>query len=429
MQFTLYNINTMNIKHILYKFTILSAFLFLTAPFSFGQAAKVQTPRQEKLLNGLKTLVWNESGADKVAVKIRIHNGSAFDPQNKEGVMALLAEVLFPNETVKEFFREDLGGSLEIMSNYDYVQINATANPDQFLTMLETVANAVTNPQIDKETTQKVRAALIEKVKGLEKNPVYAADRAVARRLFGDFPYGRAQTGTVESLAKIDFADLLFAKQRFLTSDNATVAISGNVKPELALRAMRRYFGSWIKADKKVPATFRQPDAPDTTVLTNKSLDENRSELRIAFRGLARNDKDFWASNVLTNILRKRHNGEVRQEPRLLPGMLLLSVSAMDIVTPQMNKVMVDSYFSPPIKDVEFVAAKNELLDEINKKNVAEMWLDLDTYKLDSVKADLQTAQNTTVADVNRLVERFKKEPMVTVLMLRNKPVITTSNN
>jgi predicted Zn-dependent peptidase len=419
----------MNIKHILYKFTILSAFLFLTAPFSFGQAAKVKTPRQEKLLNGLKTLVWNESGADKVAVKIRIHNGSAFDPQNKEGVMALLAEVLFPNETVKEFFREDLGGSLEIMSNYDYVQINATANPDQFLTMLETVANAVTNPQIDKETTQKVRAALIEKVKGLEKNPVYAADRAVARRLFGDFPYGRAQMGTVESLAKIDFADLLFAKQRFLTSDNATVAISGNVKPELALRAMRRYFGSWIKADKKVPATFRQPDAPDTTVLTNKSLDENRSELRIAFRGLARNDKDFWASNVLTNILRKRHNGEVRQEPRLLPGMLLLSVSAMDIVTPQMNKVMVDSYFSPPIKDVEFVAAKNELLDEINKKNVAEMWLDLDTYKLDSVKADLQTAQNTTVADVNRLVERFKKEPMVTVLMLRNKPVITTSNN
>ncbi len=258
---------------------------------------------------------------------------------------------------------------------------------------------------------------------------MYAADRAVARRLFGDFPYGRAQTGTVESLAKIDFADLLFAKQRFLTSDNATVAISGNVKPELALRAMRRYFGSWIKADKKVPATFRQPDAPDTTVLTNKSLDENRSELRIAFRGLARNDKDFWASNVLTNILRKRHNGEVRQEPRLLPGMLLLSVSAMDIVTPQMNKVMVDSYFSLPIKDVEFVAAKNELLDEINKKNVAEMWLDLDTYKLDSVKADLQTAQNTIVADVNRLVERFKKEPMVTVLMLRNKPVITTSNN
>lgn len=418
----------MNIKHFLYKFTILFAFLFLYTPFSFGQTAKTQAPRQEKLLNGLKTLIWSEPGADKVALKIRIHNGSAFDPQNKEGVLALLAEILFPNETVKEFFREDLGGSLELISNYDYVQINATANPDQFLTMLETVASAVMNPQIDKETTQKVRAAQIEKVKELEKNPAYIADHAVAKRLFGNFPYGRAQAGTVESLGRIDFADLLFAKERFLTSDNATVAISGNVKPELALRAVRRYFGSWVKADKKVPATFRQPEAPDTTVLTTNSPDENRSEMRVAFRGIARNDKDFWTSSVLTNILRKRHNGEVRQESRLLPGMLLLSVSAHNVALPQTNKTIVDSYFNSPIKDSEFIAAKNELLNEISKKDMAEMWLDIDTYKLDSVKADLQTAQNTTAADVNKLIERFKKEPVVTVLMLPNKPTATTSN-
>ncbi len=182
----------MKIKHLLHKSTILFAFLFLTVAHLFGQTAKVQAPRQEKLLNGLKTLVWSEPGAGKAIVKIRIHNGSAFDPQNKEGVMALLAEVLFPNETAKEFFREDLGGSLEIISNYDFIQINATANSEQFLTMFETVAVAVTNPQIDKETTQKVRAVQIEKVRELEKDPAYIADRAAARRLFGDFPYGRA---------------------------------------------------------------------------------------------------------------------------------------------------------------------------------------------------------------------------------------------
>jgi len=419
----------MNIKLFLYKFTILFAFLFLTAAHLFGQTAKVQTPRQEKLLNGLKTLVWSEPGAGKVAVKIRIHNGSAFDPQNKEGVMALLAEVLFPNENAKEFFREDLGGNLEIISNYDFIQINAAANSEQFLTMLETIAVAVTNPQIDKETTQKVRAAQIEKVKELEKNPAYIADRAAGKRLFGEFPYGRAQMGTVESLAKIDFADLLLAKEKFLTSDNATVAISGNVKPELALRATRRFFGSWIKADKKVPATFRQPDAPDTTVLTTKSPDENRSELRIAFRGLARSDKDFWASGVLENILKKRHAGEVRQESRLLSGIFLLSVSTTNTAPPLINKAAVDSYFSQPIKDFEFVQAKKELLEEINKKDVAEMWLDADTYKLDSIKADLQTAQNISFADVNKLIDRFRKEPAVTLLMLQNKSTVVTSNN
>jgi len=419
----------MNIKLLLSKFTLLIAFLFLFAPSSFAQTAKVQAPRQEKLLNGLKTLVWSEPGAGKVTVKIRIHSGSAFDPQNKEGVMALLGEALFPNEAAREFFREDLGGSLEIISNYDYLQINATANPDQFLTMLEALAVAITNPQIDKATTEKVRFAQIEKVKELEKSPKYAADQAVAKRLFGDFPYGRAQTGTVESLGRVDFADLLFAKERFLTSDNATLAISGNVKPELALRAARRFFGSWVKADKKVPATFRQPEVPDTTILTTKSPDENQSEMRIAFRGLARGDKDFWASSVLTNLLKTRHTGEVRHESRLLPGIILLSVSATDSAMLQISKAKIDSYFNQPIKDSEFAAAKNDLLIDLNKKDVAEMWLDADTYKLESVKADWQAAQNVNPADVNKLIERFKKESFVTVLTLQNKSTAPATNN
>ncbi len=418
----------MNIKLLLSKFTILFAFLFLLSPHLFGQIAKVPAPRQEILLNKLKTFVWSDPAANKVTLKIRIHNGSAFDPQNKEGVMALLGEVLFPNEAAREFFSEDLGGSLEIKSNYDYLQIDATASSEQFLTMLETVASAVTNPQIDKATTAKVRAAQIEKVKELEKNPAYIADRAAARRLFGDFPYGRAQAGTPESLAKIDFADLLSAKERFLTSDNATVAISGNVKPELALRAVRRFFGSWIKADKKVPATFRQPEAPDTTALSINSIDKTRSETRVAFRGLARSDKNFWASSVLTNILKKRHAGEVGNESRFLPGIILLSVSTTDAATPQISKAKIDSYFNQPISDSEFAQAKNDLLNDTNKKDVAEMWLDADTYKLESVKTDLEMARNVSLNDVNKLVESLKKEPMIIILMPRNKANAPTSN-
>ena len=58
--------------------------------------AITQTPQKEQLLNGLKVLMWPDSKADKVWVRIRIHAGSAFDPQGKEGVMQLLADNLFP---------------------------------------------------------------------------------------------------------------------------------------------------------------------------------------------------------------------------------------------------------------------------------------------------------------------------------------------
>ena len=232
----------------------------MTAFSVFAQTPNLTEPREEKLLNGTKLLVWNDPKADKVVVKIRIHSGSAFDPQGKEGTMQLLSDILFPNDSTREFFTDDLGGNLEVIMNYDYIQINASGTSDKFLTILETLAPAVTNPQINKETTEKVRAALLLKVKELEKNPSYVADQAVAKRLFGNFPYGRPQLGSAESVAKIDFADILLADQKFLTADNATIAISGNVKPDFALRATKRLFGGWLKADKKIPATFAQPE-------------------------------------------------------------------------------------------------------------------------------------------------------------------------
>ncbi|MDQ6787877.1 MAG: hypothetical protein M3033_13805, partial [Acidobacteriota bacterium] len=80
----------MNIKNCFKNFTILSLFLFLSAAFSYAQTTKLAVPQQEKLLNRMNLLVWNAPEAEKVTVKLRVHSGSAFDPKDKEGTMAML---------------------------------------------------------------------------------------------------------------------------------------------------------------------------------------------------------------------------------------------------------------------------------------------------------------------------------------------------
>lgn len=422
----------MNYTNNIKKFTILILFLFQFASICSAQTTKFSDPRQEKLLNGMKLLVWSEPNAEKITVKLRIHSGSAFDPLGKEGVMALLADALFPNESQKEFFAEDLGGSLEVTSNFDYIQINATGNADQFLTIIETLATAVTNPQINKEITAKVVSARLEKVKELEKNPTYVADQAVAKRLFGDFPYGRAQAGTTASLAKIDFADLLFAKQRLLTADNATLAIRGNVKHDLAFRAVRRYFGAWEKADKKIPATFRQPDAPQAGLPVFDSPLAKTSEFRFALRGLARNDKDFYASRILENILQNRlqtREGKkafARQEAHFLPSYFIFGVSEWNLqgIKKEGDKIALpatddyQNYFlKAAVKQDEFDKAKNEFISKMNGTDVVDFWLDADTYKLVSAKTEWQAAQNVTLSDVQRVLEKLQKEAVAFVLV------------
>ncbi|HEX8247952.1 MAG TPA: pitrilysin family protein [Pyrinomonadaceae bacterium] len=403
----------------------------LAANFSFAQT--LAQPRQEKLLNGLRVLIWNEPKAEKVSLRLRIHSGSAFDPKDKMGVMALLADILFPTEQTKNFFEEDLEGSLEVTTDYDYIQINATAKSAEFLTILETIATVVANPPITQENFVRVRDARQKAIEEMQKNPAYVADRAIAKRLLGDFPYGRSAAGTPESLKLIERADLLTAKDKFFTADNATLAITGNVKPDFAYMAARRLFGAWKKADKLVPATFRQPDDPDTKSFFTPTELEKTSELRFAFRGLARNDKDFAASEVLTRILQNRLQAReggkvsVSQPAHLLRGYVVLRVSEWHVETVQAqgNNIplpgdffeTVGNLLKTEIKAEEFSRAQAEIAVERARQNSADVWLDVDTFKLTSASAELQSVKNLTIGDVQRVVERWKKEPVATVLL------------
>jgi hypothetical protein len=421
------------------KFTLLFQKLCV-ALFLFGALSSAATaqkpgspaPRQEKLLNGLKLLMWNDPTANKVSVRIRIHAGSAFDPQGKEGAMNMLAENLFPTPDVREFYRDDLGGSLDVVTTYDYIQINATATNDKLLTLLESLSTAVTNPTIDKEATAQLKTTELGKIAAASKDPAYVADMAAASRLFGTFPYGRPRLGTPESVQKIDFADLIDLRQRFLTADNATVAISGNIDGNLAFRAARRYLGGWLKSDKRVPSTFRQPDEPKSGLPIFDSPVANSSEFRFAIRGAARGDKDYYPSAVLATILDRRmkqaEGGKafVRHEANFLPGLFLFGVHEWNLgmIKREGGKIALpatDGYqkrvLDAPVKPEEFETAKRELVVSLSQTPVADVWLDADTYKITASAAAPENVQTVVIADSQSVLERLRKEPVAQVLI------------
>lgn len=395
--------------------------LMATAPAIFSQT--LSSPKTEKLLNGLKVLMWSDQKADIVAIKLRIHSGSAFDPQGKEGVMQMLADSIFPNDASREFFREDLGGDLEVEANYDYIQINASSRPDGFLTMLETLATAVSNPAVDKESAAKLRTALLARVSILEADPAYVADQAAASRLFGTFPYGRPQMGSTASLQKVDFADLINAKERFLSADNATIALSGKFDRALAYRAIRRYFGSWLKSDKKVPMTFRQPDSPAPGVLSVASPKPDIALVRYALRGVARSDKDLAAPMVFAAVLERRLRTQltsgrsagafVRVDAYALPGHIMIGFPAAT----DENGQIVGKVMGETVSESEFQAGKAAFKTEWSRKQPATFWLDADTYKIASPEAYARIADTVTLADVAVFAEKARRQPLASVLM------------
>jgi zinc protease len=216
---------------------------------------------------------------------------------------------LFPDTNTFQYFTEEMDGKLEVVVNYDSTTITMMGKVAQFEEIVDTLRNALMSTQLTPEVVDSnprrqnqnaQRTAAIA--------PALVADRAIAARLFGDFPYGRLMGGTPEDLARVDRADLMLARDRFLNSNNATLAIVGGVTRARTLRTLRQLLGPWRKSENIVPTTFRQPKAPDPrTLIVN--IPGPAAEVRLAMRGVSRTDPDYFTAKVLAKIAEQRWQG------------------------------------------------------------------------------------------------------------------------
>jgi zinc protease len=417
--------------------------LLLVSAFCVRAGAQTfAEPEQEQLLNGLKVVLWQRPGDPNVLVKLRINSGAAFDLAGKEGTMALLGDVLFPDPATREYVAEQLGGQLAVSTNYDGIDVLVSGKASEFERIVELLRGALVTTQLTPETVARVREA---RIKQLSEKPSSAniADRAIAARLFGNFPYGRSPGGSFESLSKIERADLMLARERFLTADNSTLVVIGGVAKLRVMRTLRQLIGPWQKSDRTVPATFRQPSPPDARVLMLNQSGAGSAEIRLAVRGLARSDRDAAAATLLSHIVRARWQAAVpalsstfvSHEAHTLPGSFVLGASvpnpsAAKALTAAQEILRALAQNGPTAAELE--SGRMVMLNEVNRRasrpeTTAETWLDMNTYKLGSADVQANSISSLTVADLQRVAGRLFKDAAIARVVVGDAEQLKTS--
>ena len=411
-------------------FLVLS--LFLMAPANFPQAPS--EPEREQLLNGLRLLFWLKPGSPDVILKLRINSGAAFDLSGKAGEMALLGDILFPDPATIDYFTDEMGGKLDVKVTYDSTTITMVGKAAELERIVEVLRNAILATQFTPEIITRMRDGRIKLLRDTSIAPAAVADRAIASRLFGDFPYGRPVPGSPEDLARVDRADLMMARDRFVNSNNATLAIIGGVTKARAMRTVRQLLGPWRKSEQIVPTTFRQPTAPDAKTLV-VNVPGPSVEVRLAARGVSRSDSDFHAAAVLARLAQHRWQATapelatqpvfVKSDAYVLPGAFMMGATvniqnAADSVT-NARKAL-DSLVNTPATAAELDRAKNEVVNEAvamltKPENAPDPWLDMDTYRMTTVQDQVALLRAVTSTDLQRVANRlFKNAPIATVL-------------
>jgi zinc protease len=384
-------------------------------------AQAISEPQREQLLNGLRILIWLRPGDQEVLIKLRIHSGAAFDLTGKSGGMAILGDILFPDPATREFFTDEMQGRLNVTTDYDSITVTMQGRAKEFERIVEILRNALVATQITPEIVASVRDGRIKIVKETSISSAMLADRAIATRLFGDFPYGLPYAGSVESLGRVDRADLMLARERFLNPNNATLAIAGGVQPNRVMRTLRQLLGSWRKSEHIVPATFRQPEPPATRTLIINAPADQSVEIRLATRSFARSDRNSAIATVLAGVARQRWEKLVpeltrnpvfvRNEARVLPGMFVMGATVnakMAGKTLSTAKDVLRSLMSTPATAAELEQARGEVIAIANKAltqpdGLASAWLDLDTYKLPSIAEQSSALQSISSNDLQQI--------------------------
>ncbi len=417
------------------------AFCLLVALQSGVLAQAPSEPERNQLLNGLRVVFLARADQD-VLIKLRVNSGAAFDLAGKAGSMALLGDLLFPDPTTREYFTEEMKGRLNVTTDYDSMTITMQGRAREFERMIEILRTALVTPQLTQANVAKAREGRIKIIKETAISAGSVADRAIAARLFGDFPYGRPHGGTAESLERVEREDLLLARDRFLNPNNSTVVVVGGLQTNRVMRTLRQLLGGWRKHEQLVPATFRQPGPLDSRALVINAPGDQSVEIRLAVRGFARKDSDTAAATVLGVVIRQRWEKLlpelsrspvfVRHDAFSMPGMFVMGSSVDNLLAGKAlatAQEVIKSLTTTPVTRTELDEAKRETVERVANEaakpdGIAQALLDIDTYGVPPTAEQIRAIGTLTESDLQRANTRLFRDAVLSSVVVGNSELV-----
>jgi predicted Zn-dependent peptidase len=238
------------------------------------------------LPNGLSVVVSEDHKAPVVAVSVWYHVGSADEPAGKTGFAHLFEHLMFQgSENHKdEFFRPfELAGATDQNGTtwYDrtnYFETVPTTALDMTLWMesdrMGHLLGAIGQHELDEQ-----RGVVQNEKRQGENQPYGRVDERVSANVYpANHPYHHDTIGSMKDLDAASLDDVKNWFKNYYGASNVTVALVGDITPEVAKEKMTRYFGD-IPAGP--PVARQQPWAAPRTTSTRDTMTDTVAQSRI----------------------------------------------------------------------------------------------------------------------------------------------------
>ena len=275
----------------------------------------------EEFPNGLTLVAERVPDVSSSAITISLPAGTRFDPEDRVGSAAVLAEWCFRGAGSRD--TRGLNDALDALGCQHHESVlsrhmvfSATQLGRNLPAVLEILADVVRRPALDDKTFAPSRDLVRQDLDALEDEPARKAIMQL-REKFYPKPLGQGLYGTPESLAALSPEGLRAHAASRMSPQGAIISVAGKFDYDNLRQLVGEYFGDW--SSDASPAG--SPEPPQRGV-THISKDSAQTHIALAHETVTLSDDQYYAARlgatVLSGGMSSRLFTEVREKRGLV---------------------------------------------------------------------------------------------------------------
>ena len=258
--------------------------------------------------NGARVYFVETRNLPMLDVSIDFPAGSAYDTREKSGVAALTQSLLrlgaggLSEDEISRRMADagaQLGGRVD--SDRAGVTLRTLTSADEMRSALDVFGRILQQPEFPAAVLDREKTRIIDAIREADTKPETLLSRNFNELIYGNHPYGLRGAGEAATVAVIKRDDLVDFFRRYYTSDNAVVAIIGDLSRADAEALAEKLTGGLPRA-AAVPVIPPVPSLArgETRLVAHPA---SQSHLLVGMPGIKRDDPDYFPLFVGNYIL------------------------------------------------------------------------------------------------------------------------------
>jgi zinc protease len=267
-------------------------------------ASSPEPPRARRSTSGALLLVEPRPRTGVVSLQLAFAGGRGTEPLGCPGRLDLFADA-WVAETPRrgpaelEATLDRIGGGLLPWVDLDGVGWRLDFVAGSTGRALALATELVDPPRFGARAVKEARRAARSSLGGRLGDAGTSASQAARSHLFAGHPWAMPAWGSIEGLEALDVAALRAAWRQHARAGGAVLSLAGDVDPAAALDALEALADRLPPGPPEAPPPLPEP----TGARLRPSVPRGRGQVVFAWRGLAADDPDLLALEVLTTLL------------------------------------------------------------------------------------------------------------------------------